>query len=102
MGVEAALGTTENFHPFIASVRPHRGQIEVAENICVFLKGSKFATARGSSGFPGGETKLNRHAVRTSSQWFGPVLEELGLARQQIEIELSSPTDNLLVDITNS
>lgn len=41
--VEATLGTTESFHPFIGSVRPQRGQVEVAQTILVFLKGSKVA-----------------------------------------------------------
>lgn len=32
----------------------------------------------------------------------GPVLEDLGLARQQIEIELNSTTDNPLMDVANN
>jgi phenylalanine ammonia-lyase len=102
MGVEASLGTVESFHPFIGSVRPHKGQIEVDLNIRGFLKGSKLASIREISGSLSGELKQNKCAFTTSSQCLGPALEDLGLARQQIEIELNSTSDKILVDVANS
>jgi phenylalanine ammonia-lyase len=45
MGCEAMRGSAESFHPFIANVRPHKGQIEVASNILDFLSGSRLAQA---------------------------------------------------------
>jgi phenylalanine ammonia-lyase len=102
IGVEALLGTTESFHPFIGAVRPHRGQVEVAQNICVFLKGSKLAQTGGSRRSLNRQLRQDRYALRTSSQWLGPILEDLGLARQQIEIELNSTTDNPLIDVANN
>lgn len=36
--------------------------------------------------------------IRTSSQWSGPVLEDLVLTYQQVEIELNSVSDNAVID----
>lgn len=100
MGVEALLGTAESFSPFIANVRPHPGQVEAATNIRVFLSGSKLASNGHSNQEEqlDGMLKQDRYALRTSSQWLSPVIEDMALARLQLEIELNSTTDNPLVD----
>jgi histidine ammonia-lyase len=92
--VEATLGTTESFHPFISSVQPQRSQVEVAQTILGFLKGSKVASIGDSSVLLSRRPHHDSYALRTSSKWLGPVLEDLGLARSQIEIELNSTTDD--------
>lgn len=100
MAVEALCGTAESFSPFIAKVRPHRGQVEVAANIHGFLQGSRL-----SSGLDSGKGMhiaglcQDRYPLRTSSQWIGPQLEDLLLATEQISIELNSTTDNPLTDV---
>jgi phenylalanine ammonia-lyase len=101
MSVEALLGTVESFDPFIATIRPHSGQIEVSRNIRAFLTGSKLASKGQEQNSPDGELRQDRYALRTSSQWLGPVLEDLSLARQQLNIELNSTTDNPVVDTPN-
>ncbi len=98
MSVEALLGTIESFDHFIAAVRPHAGQNEAAANIGAFLKGSKLTR---SGNRHDGELRQDRYALRTSSQWLGPVLEDLSLARNQLITELNSTTDNPLIDATN-
>ncbi|KAL8993054.1 MAG: hypothetical protein Q9169_006634 [Polycauliona sp. 2 TL-2023] len=105
MAHEALLGSAGNFHPFIGSIRPHRGQIESANMIRQFLKGSKLARGfehdkevRQSSGL----LYQDRYALRTSSQWLGPQLEDLLLAHEQITTELNSTTDNPLIDTEGS
>jgi len=100
MGVEALLGTAESFDPFIAAVRPHPGQIEVARNIRTFLEGSKLAHCHHEESGPG-DLRQDRYALRTSSQWLGPGLEDMSLSRRQLETELNSTTDNPLVDVAN-
>jgi phenylalanine ammonia-lyase len=100
MGVEALLGSVESFDPFIAAVRPHPGQTEMAKNIRAFLKGSKFARTSNEDGCHG--LRQDRYALRTSSQWLGPSLEDMSLARQQIETELNSTTDNPLIDVSGN
>ncbi|KAG4428446.1 hypothetical protein IFR05_016070 [Cadophora sp. M221] len=96
MGVEALLGTAESFDSFIAAVRPHPGQTDVAHNIRAFLEESKLARfdhALCSSG----HLRQDRYAL--SSQWLGPGLEDKALSRSQLEIELNSTTNNPLIDV---
>ncbi|KAI4723667.1 phenylalanine ammonia-lyase [Aureobasidium sp. EXF-10727] len=100
MSVEAMQGSAEPFWPQIANMRPHYGQIESAANILAFLQGSKLAKCVGSPK----DTRLtglcqDRYPLRTASQWIGPQIEDLRLAISQIHQELSSTTDNPLMDV---
>ena len=99
MGTEALLGTDGSFHPFIATTRPHEGQTEVARNIYAFLRGSKLTRGEGKPDNDG--LKQDRYALRTSSQWLSPVIEDLLLAHKQLTTELNSTTDNPLIDLTS-
>lgn len=102
MGTEALIGHRGNYDPFIAKARPHPGQKEAAENMFEFLADSKLI----SEAAPGkiGTAKDNhalaqdRYALRTSSQWMGPQIEDMALALTQVEVELNSTTDNPLID----
>jgi phenylalanine ammonia-lyase len=95
MGTEAMLGMICNYHPFIASTRPHDGQIEAAKNIFDFLLDSKLATPAG----PGHDgLAQDRYALRTSTQWIGPQIENMALALKQVQAELNSTTDNPLIN----
>ncbi|CAO1602106.1 hypothetical protein XANCAGTX0491_005737 [Xanthoria calcicola] len=101
MALEALLGTVGDYDPFIAAVRPHRGQMESANTIRQFLKGSTLAPdfehdkkVRQSSGL----LYQDRYALRTASQWIGPQMEDLLLAHEQVSTELNSSTDNPLID----
>ncbi|MCJ1262777.1 hypothetical protein MMC22_002647 [Lobaria immixta] len=102
MAVEGLRGNAESFHPFIAKVRPHPGQIEAATNIRHFLAGSKLAKgvtdekARSVTGLA-----QDRYGIRTATQWIGPQLEDLILANRQLDIELNSTSDNPLIDVEN-
>jgi len=85
MGCEALRGTAESFHPFIAQVRPHKGQIEAAANILGFLSGSRIAKGHDSQmKFHEPGLCQDRYALRTASQWIGPQLEDLMLATDQV------------------
>jgi phenylalanine ammonia-lyase len=102
MGVEALNGTVESFNSFIAETRPHAGQIESARNIRSFLTDSKLARQSVNIGLLGNNNIglcQDRYALRTSSQWMGPQLEDLILAHRQVTVELNSTTDNPLVDV---
>ncbi|KAF9884732.1 hypothetical protein FE257_001293 [Aspergillus nanangensis] len=98
MCTEALMGTRRNFHPFIAAVRPHPGQREAAHNIFGFLGDSQLAT-----NLPPEEVGLaqDRYAIRTSSQWIGPHLENLAHASLEVQRELNSTTDNPLFDVVS-
>ena len=102
MAVEALVGRVESLDPFVAKIRPHRGQIESAKTIRQFLQGSQLTQAingdeddRQSHGI----VYQDRYALRTASQWLGPQLEDLLLAHEQVTIELNSTTDNPLIDV---
>jgi phenylalanine ammonia-lyase len=97
MGVEALTGTAESFEQLIADVRPHPGQIESCRNIRNFLRGSwlvrSYASERDEH-----VMRQDRYALRTSTQWIGPQLEDLCLAQSQIVIDCNSTTDNPIID----
>lgn len=100
MAVEALLGNSESFHPFIALVRPHDGQIEASRNIRSFLQNSAFAQGvrNEKNRNPVGLVQ-DRYALRSAPQWIGPQLEDLMSAHRQVAQELNSSADNPLVDV---
>ncbi len=101
MTAEGLAANVEWAHPFIADIRPHPGQIEAATNIRSFLLASHLVTGLGTRAkdrFKVGIVQ-ERYALRTSPQWLAPVLEDLALARRQVEVELNSTTDNPLVNV---
>nr|QJQ82465.1 BisK [Biscogniauxia sp.] len=101
MAAEGLAANVEWAHPFLSDVRPHVGQVEVAQNIRSFLSGSKLVTSLGArvkDRFRVGIVQ-ERYALRTSPQWLSPVLEDLLLAHRQIETELNSTTDNPIVNV---
>ncbi|KAJ5218915.1 uncharacterized protein N7498_001014 [Penicillium cinerascens] len=98
MTCEAMMGNAENYHEFPARIRPHPGQIEVAGNIRKGLEGSKLVeTSDKKDRFRPGLIQ-DRYALRGASQWLGPVVEDLGLAVQQLTTELNSTQDNPVID----
>ncbi|KAF2760797.1 phenylalanine ammonia-lyase [Pseudovirgaria hyperparasitica] len=95
MSVEALAGTDESFDPFIARVRPHPGQISVANTIRHCLQGSQLLSNSHASN---NTLRQDRYSIRTAPQWLGPIVEDIQLAFSQISIELNSITDNPLLD----
>lgn len=96
MATEALNGSVDNYHDFISQSRPHPGQIEVADNIRYLLNGSRLSQKLSVK-----QQGLvqDRYALRTAPQWIGPLLEDLLLATKQVTTELSSTTDNPLIDV---
>ncbi|KAJ3876964.1 L-Aspartase-like protein [Lentinula edodes] len=103
LAVEAIKGSQEPFQPFLHDLsRPHKGQIEVAANIRHILQSSKLARIQHEESDPEGQLRQDTYCVRGSPQWIGPLLEDLMLAQDQIDIELNSTTDNPVVDIDSN
>ncbi|KID59573.1 Phenylalanine aminomutase L-beta-phenylalanine forming [Metarhizium brunneum] len=98
MTAEALLGTPENYCEFISACRPHYGQTEVARNIRAFVAESSLCREGNSRG----GLAQDRYALRTASQWIGPLVEDLQAATSQIQTELNSTTDNPLIDSEQS
>ncbi|KAG8529025.1 uncharacterized protein KY384_006715 [Bacidia gigantensis] len=101
MAVEALLGSYGSFHLFIARIRPHQGQIEVASNIRFLLQGSQLARGLNQDDSRSEGLFQDRYPLRTASQWIGPQLEDLLLSQKQVQTELNSTTDNPLIDVNN-
>ncbi|CAM1509751.1 Fc.00g000860.m01.CDS01 [Cosmosporella sp. VM-42] len=96
---EALVGNAESFHPFIAAVRPHPGQIECAANVYRFLQGSKLVeTTSTKNRFKAGLFQ-DRYALRGTPQWLGPQLEDLSHVVSQLTVELNSTSDNPVIDV---
>ncbi|UKZ84016.1 hypothetical protein TrVFT333_011832 [Trichoderma virens FT-333] len=96
MSSEALLRTNHNYYPFIAEIRPHPSQRELAQNVFNWLDDSQLAIGNHIKNIG---LAQDRYDLRTSSQWIGPQLQDLLLAQQQVETELMSTTDNHLIDI---
>ncbi|KAL3450042.1 L-Aspartase-like protein [Aspergillus insuetus] len=101
MSTEALLGTRQNYDPFIADVRPHPGQREVASTIHRFLSDSGLTVDHAHTTATN-DLAQDRYALRTASQWIGPHVENMALALSQVLTELNSTTDNPLFDAPNS
>jgi phenylalanine ammonia-lyase len=100
MSVEALLGTTESFDPFLSDVaRPHPGQIEVSANIRAALSQSKLSTDHVESTLSE-RLRQDRYSLRTSPQWLGPQVEELLSAHRTVVIEINATTDNPIIDVS--
>ncbi|OTB05994.1 hypothetical protein M426DRAFT_21420 [Hypoxylon sp. CI-4A] len=100
IAVEALHGSRESFNPFIAKIRPHPGQIEVARNIYYFMEDSGLARdVLIAKNRRSEDLVQDRYSIRSAPQWIGPQVEDLLLADQQISIELNSTCDNPLVEV---
>ncbi|KAJ5188094.1 Phenylalanine ammonia-lyase [Penicillium cf. griseofulvum] len=96
---EALYANNEWAHPFIAATRPHQGQIEAAQNMRTFLRGSKlsYGLEQTKDRFSSGLAQ-ERYALRSSPQWLAPQLEDLLSAEKQLHVELNSTSDNPVVN----
>ncbi|KAJ5789838.1 uncharacterized protein N7518_006849 [Penicillium psychrosexuale] len=98
MSCEALLGNAENYHHFIAAIRPHSGQLEVARNIRNFVRGSSLLETSETKDRTRAGLFQDRYAIRGASQWLGPGLEDLLLSINQLSVELNSTQDNPVID----
>lgn len=102
LGSEALFGNAEWAHPFVAAVRPHRGQIEAAQNIRTFLGGSRLVVGleQSKDRFKSGLVQ-DRYAWRSAPQWLSPHLEDLVHSDSQLTVELNSTSDNPIINVAD-
>ncbi|KAJ5896683.1 uncharacterized protein N7473_006082 [Penicillium subrubescens] len=98
MSCEALLGNAENYHHFVAAIRPHSGQLEIARNIRHFVRGSSLLETSETKNRTRTGLFQDRYALRGASQWMGPGLEDLLLSIKQLSTELNSTQDNPVID----
>ncbi len=88
MSADALRTPLRGFDKRIHEVRPYHGQNVVAANLRKLLRGSKLAGASGKV--------QDAYSLRCIPQIYGPSIDALQYARQQIEIEMNSAADNPL------
>jgi histidine ammonia-lyase len=89
MSLEALQGSVIPFQKKVQMVRPHQGQIEVAERIMRFLTNSTLASSS--------DRVQDPYSFRCIPQVHGAFYAVLQFAKSVIETELNSVTDNPIV-----
>ncbi len=93
MSLEALKGTPVAFDERIHAARPHRGQKEVAAHLRELLRDSQIR----ESHVENDPRVQDAYSLRCMPQVHGAVRDALAHAREVVEIETSSATDNPLV-----
>ena len=92
LSIEAFKGSMRPSDPRLQAVRPHPGQVAAAAHLHALLEGSPIVASH--------QQHCSRvqdpYSLRCAPQVFGAVREGLSFARQLVERELNSATDNPL------
>jgi phenylalanine ammonia-lyase len=93
--IQALLGAKESFDPFIHSLKPHPGQVDVARRMLALLDGSQLTADHELI-----QTDLvqDRYSIRCLAQYLGPIADGLQHVADQVTIEMNSVDDNPIVD----
>lgn len=93
LSAEALKATTKAYEKDIQRVRPHKGQILVASRLRKLLKGSSMVD----------NSKIqDQYSLRCIPQVHGAVRDALAYARNVVNIEINSVTDNPLIFIDDN
>ncbi len=97
---QALLATSQSFAPFIHDCKPHPGQVRVAAEMARLIAGSRLIRdeSDGERSHRAGELIQDRYSLRCLPQYLGPIVDALGVAAKQIEVEANSVSDNPLID----
>jgi histidine ammonia-lyase len=90
--LEAARGSAAPFDARIHDARPHRGQRDVARNVRTLLTGSAILPSHAHCG-----KVQDPYSLRCVPQVHGAVRTAISHAREVVETEINSATDNPLV-----
>lgn len=91
LSLEALRGVADAFDARLAGVRPHPGQSAVASKVRDLTRGSRYLTVAGQL------RVQDAYCLRCVPQVHGAAADALGWARQVVETEMNSATDNPLV-----
>ena len=92
MSLEALRGTDKAFDARIQALRPHRGQMDSAQNLRNLLSGSQIRKSHKDC-----QKVQDSYSLRCMPQVHGATKTALKHIRQVLETELNSVTDNPLV-----
>jgi histidine ammonia-lyase len=91
LSCEALLGVRDAFDAQTHEIRPHKGQLQVAENIKRLTMGSRLMTNQG-------ELRVqDAYSLRCIPQVHGASRDALSYVLDKIEVEMNSVTDNPLI-----
>jgi histidine ammonia-lyase len=90
--LEGLRGSIKAYHPGISKLKPHRGQIEVSENINKILKGSEIINSHKNCG-----KVQDPYSLRCVPQVHGACRQTLYHNQEIFAVELNSVTDNPLI-----
>ena len=88
---EALEGIKDAFDSRIHKARPHKGQLDVAENMLRLIEGSYLVTRQGE------KRVQDAYTLRCIPQVHGGTRPAVDYVKQVIEVEINSATDNPLV-----
>lgn len=92
MSIDALKGTPKAFDELVHRLRPHPGQLASAKNIRTLLSGSVLRESHRNCG-----NVQDAYSLRCSPQVHGAVRDACRYARNVLEIEINSATDNPLI-----
>lgn len=90
--LEAVRGTAQAFHPLIHSLKPHVGQIQVAQRLTSFLQGSDIITSHSDC-----DRVQDPYSLRCIPQVHGACRQTLEHMHTVLNVENNAVTDNPLV-----
>jgi histidine ammonia-lyase len=93
MTVEALLGTDATYRAELHTIRPHPGQERSAANLRRLLAGSEIVASHG----PSDHAVQDAYSLRCAPQVHGASRDVISFARNVVERELASVTDNPVV-----
>jgi len=96
MSLEALCGIIDAFDEKIHSVRPHKGQVESAENIRRLLSGSKLVKPS-MDAVKENKYPQDPYSLRCVPQVLGSIRDAINYVKSVVEVEINSATDNPLV-----
>ncbi len=91
LSLEALNGRVDAFDKRIHMVRPHKGQIAVAENVLKIVEGSQIVSESNH------KRVQDAYSLRCSPQVIGASKDAIEYVRKVVEIEINSATDNPLI-----
>lgn len=89
--IEALRGIEDAFDPRIHKIRPHKGQMDTAENMLCLTEGSTFTTRQCQL------RVQDAYSLRCVPQVHGASKDAVNYVKERVEIEINSATDNPIV-----
>jgi len=92
LSLEALRGTRTAFHPRIAAIRPHKGQIDTCENILRLTENSEIISSHVDC-----NKVQDAYSIRCVSQVHGASKDALRRTLEAVDVEMNAVTDNPIV-----